>query len=91
MDKNEAAGKAPGRARDDMPVVTAWIDALRAAFGKDEIDAAIRRGLGDGTFWAMENGRIVGEPPEAARRRIEREWEEEAGNPDSSTLETGSK
>lgn len=44
-----------------MPVVTAFIDDLREAFGKADIDAAIRAGMnGQPTFWAIENGIEVG-------------------------------
>ncbi len=58
-----------------MPVVTAWIDELRLAFGKDTIDSAVRQGLADGSFWAMENGMVIGSPPESEKRRIEGEWQ----------------
>lgn len=47
--------------RDTMPEVTAWIDELRAAFGRDSIDASIRTGLARGGFYATENGLTVGE------------------------------
>lgn len=50
----------PGRMRETMPRVAAFIDALRAAFGRDEVDGWIRRGLADGTFRAEENGVVVG-------------------------------
>lgn len=48
-----------------MPTVTAWIDELREAFGKADIDAAIRKGLktdcpADERFFASENGHTVG-------------------------------
>ena len=44
-----------------MPLVTSFIDDLRGAFGCDEIDEAIRRGLrGEGVFWASEGGVEVG-------------------------------
>ena len=50
-----------------MPTVTAWIDELREAFGKVDIDAAIRAGMKadcpeDATFYATENGHTVGQP-----------------------------
>lgn len=49
--------------RQTMPTVAAWIDDLRAAFGADEINAAIRAGLdGQPTFHARENGQEVGTP-----------------------------
>lgn len=52
---------AKGSMREQMPVVTALIDGLRAAFGKDLIDGQIRKGMrGEPTFWAMENGHTVG-------------------------------
>lgn len=46
--------------RQLMPKVTAWIDALREAFGRDEVDGWIRDGLANGTFHAEENGHVVG-------------------------------
>lgn len=55
--------RRPVNARQEMPETTAFIDELRAVFGKDEIDSAMRRGKADGTFWAIENGCVVGQPP----------------------------
>lgn len=47
--------------RQAMPTVTAWIDDLRAAFGAEMIDAAIRAGIdGQPTFYAAENGIEIG-------------------------------
>ncbi|MBK4738924.1 hypothetical protein [Noviherbaspirillum pedocola] len=46
-----------------MPGVAAWIDSLREAFGKEMVDEMIRTGLKKGTFWAVENGNVVGQPP----------------------------
>lgn len=47
--------------RQAMPTVTAWIDDLRAAFGAEMIDAAIRAGIdGQPTFCAAENGIEIG-------------------------------
>ncbi|WP_199710602.1 hypothetical protein [Noviherbaspirillum cavernae] len=44
-----------------MPLTAAFLDDLRAAFGKEAIDAQIRRGLkGEPTFWARENGHRLG-------------------------------
>jgi hypothetical protein len=44
-----------------MPATAAFIDALREAFGKDCIDAQIRRGMkGESTFFAQENEQQVG-------------------------------
>jgi hypothetical protein len=48
--------------RDKMPVVAAFIDDLRATFGREAIDGVIRRGLRDGTFHAREDGHEVGQP-----------------------------
>lgn len=50
----------PGSMRLAMPKVAAFIDDLRAAFGKAEVDAWIRQGLKDGTFYAAENGHVIG-------------------------------
>lgn len=47
--------------REDMPTIAAWVDELRVAFGADEINAQIRKGLrGDPTFYASENGHKIG-------------------------------
>lgn len=44
-----------------MPQVTEWIDDLRAAFGREQIDGVIREGLrGRRCFWASENGNELG-------------------------------
>jgi len=44
-----------------MPGVTAFIDSMRAAFGKEVIDSIIRRGMrGEPVFFAKENGIEVG-------------------------------
>lgn len=49
--------------REAMPTVAAWIDDLRAAFGAETIDAAIRGGMnGMATFFAQENGKTIGTP-----------------------------
>lgn len=47
--------------RDAMPGTAAFIDALRAEFGAETIDRAIRGGLaGLPTFYAEEGGHSVG-------------------------------
>ena len=47
--------------RQAMPTVAGWIDGLRAAFGAEMIDAAIRAGIdGQPTFYAAENGIEIG-------------------------------
>lgn len=53
--------------RDQMPSVTAFVDDLREAFGRDQIDAVIRSGMrGNPVFHATENGHEIGTPlPEA--------------------------
>ena len=52
--------------RSKMPQVTAFIDDLRAAFGVDEIDNVIRRGLhadckSEQRFFAAEAGYEMGQ------------------------------
>lgn len=64
LPKDIACG-ASGHLRIQMPGVTAWIDSLREAFGKEMVDQMIRTGLREGTFWAVENGLVVGRPPVA--------------------------
>lgn len=47
--------------RKEMPEVTKFIDAMRDAFGKEMIDAQVRKGMrGEPTFWARENGIEIG-------------------------------
>lgn len=49
--------------RQTMPTVAGWIDDLRAAFGPEMINAAIRAGIdGQPTFHAKENGQSIGTP-----------------------------
>ncbi len=55
-----------------MPTIAAWIDAMVEAFGKEEIHGQIRQGLtGAPTFFASENGHMVGTPvTTGARYRV---------------------
>lgn len=58
-------GGVPAMSRQSMPTVAAWIDDLREAFGKTEIDAVIRVGLRPDCeprrrFFASENGQEIG-------------------------------
>lgn len=47
--------------RTQMPVVSAFVDECRAAFGVDAVNTQIRRGMqGEQTFYATENGHQVG-------------------------------
>jgi hypothetical protein len=49
--------------RDQMPATAEFVDAMRAAFGAEEIDGQIRKGLrGEPTFHAVEAGQEVGTP-----------------------------
>jgi len=44
-----------------MPTCAAFIDSLRDVWGKEMIDAQIRKGMkGEPTFWASENGHEIG-------------------------------
>lgn len=55
-----AAPRTPSL-RDAMPRASAFIDAMRDAFGRADIDAAIRAGMnGTPGFWVRENGREAG-------------------------------
>ncbi len=46
-----------------MPTVAGWIDELRATFGAEQINAAIRAGIdGQPTFHAREGGNEIGTP-----------------------------
>lgn len=51
----------PGSLRETMPETAAFIDAMREAFGADQINASIKAGIdGQPTFYACENGVEVG-------------------------------
>nr|WP_314622623.1 hypothetical protein [uncultured Noviherbaspirillum sp.] len=65
LETRPMASPKPGHLREKMPGVTAWIDTLRDAFGKEMVDQMIRTGLREGTFWAVEKGIVVGTPPAA--------------------------
>lgn len=44
-----------------MPEIAAFVADMKAAFGEQEIDEAIRRGkAGEPTFYGCENGRTIG-------------------------------
>lgn len=62
--------------RERMPEVTRFIDSLRDAFGKEDIDVSIKRGLEQGTFYAEENGYTVGVNPDIYDGMPEFEWRE---------------
>lgn len=61
-----AETKPKGYLRDSMPTCAAFIDAMREAFGADQVDPSIRAGMrGEaGKFWAREGGHELGTPPE---------------------------
>lgn len=47
--------------RESMPLISEWIDDMRAAFGREEVEGQIRRGMkGEPVFYASENGVEVG-------------------------------
>lgn len=68
----------PTNAREQMPLVTEFIDSLRKTFGKTEIDNCIRSGLRDGSFFAIEDGYVIGSPPPRALLEYEQRQEEAA-------------
>ncbi|MGY6214969.1 hypothetical protein ACW73L_07390 [Methylolobus aquaticus] len=54
--------------REQMPQTAAFIDDLRAVFGKESVDAQIRAGMrGDPMFWASEAGHEIGTKPLGGR------------------------
>jgi len=58
--------------RETMPVVSAFVDELREAFGAVEINTQIRAGMaGEGTFWASESGVEVGSKPRQIPPRLQ--------------------
>lgn len=60
-----------GSLRSAMPGITAWVDELRAAFGRETIDKQIRRGMrGDPVFYAEENGHRIGTPTPVSKQAL---------------------
>ena len=55
---------AKGSLRTEMPIVAKIVDDFRDAFGADNINSVIRRGIqGEpGRFHAVENGHEIGTP-----------------------------
>lgn len=73
----EKPGKKPMRA--EMPTIAAWVDAMVAAFGKDEVHGQIRRGMaGEPTFYAQENGHAIGTRPARGQHAVRWNAREEA-------------
>jgi hypothetical protein len=65
---------AKGSLREQMPVTAAWIDEMRAAFGKESIDGQLRKAMkGEPVFFAQENGHTVGTPSPA---RVRVQWDQ---------------
>lgn len=62
----------PLNPKTDMPLIAAWIDELRSALGKDMVDKAVRDGLKNGDFRAIEQGFVIGTPPPDAIRAEQR-------------------
>ncbi len=60
----EGADVSKGSMREQMPQTAAFIDALREAFGADQIDPSIRLGVAGapGKFHAVEGGHELGTP-----------------------------
>ena len=63
---------SPKPARAAMPLIAAFIDEMRDAFGREAIDGMIRKATVEGlpTFYASEAGRTVGTPRPAVRFEI---------------------
>lgn len=55
--------------RDEMPTTAAFVDAMRDAFGRGEVNAWVL-GKNGGQMWASENGREYGERLELGTRSI---------------------
>lgn len=74
--------------RVSMPETAAFIDALREAFGADQVDPSIRAGMrGEPCFYAREGGHQLGCPETVAdpARLVEvgiempAQWQRKAG------------
>lgn len=65
---------AKGGMREQMPVIAALVDDLRAAFGADYINRIVSAGMrGEPVFWASENGHQVGTAPVEGTRVVKDE------------------
>lgn len=54
----------PGSLRDELPEIAQWVDDLRAAFGREPVDSAIRRGMrGQDGFCIRRDGQVVAGTP----------------------------
>ncbi len=63
MSKEWVGKYAAGELREKMPLITAWLDDLRSAFGAETVNTAIKGGIaGRPTFYAEEAGVAVGTP-----------------------------
>lgn len=49
--------------RELMPHCAAFIDSMREAFGAEAIDESIKQMRREGTWYAIENGYVLGNPP----------------------------
>lgn len=61
--------RSDGYMRVAMPVVAGFVDDLRHAFGRLDVDSWVRRGIADGSFHASEGGQQIGQsvpPPDNA-------------------------
>ena len=58
--------------RQSMPETTAFIDAMRDAFGPENINRSIKAGIeGQPTFYARENGQEIGtRAPQSDERTV---------------------
>jgi hypothetical protein len=62
MEVAEKIKKKSGDMRSAMPQTTAFVDAMREAFGVDDVNEVIKKGMRGHAwhFWASENGHEIG-------------------------------
>lgn len=63
--------KRPQNAKEQMPGVADFMEQLRAQCGAEWVERLQREGLADGSFWAIEDGYVIGSPPPSAIRDAE--------------------
>ncbi|MBG6083230.1 hypothetical protein [Rubrivivax gelatinosus] len=60
--------KRPTKPKEQMPGFAAFMDELRAQLGHEWVVRIQKEGLQNGSFWAIENGYVIGRPSSSAIR-----------------------
>ena len=60
--------KRPSNPKEQMPAVAAFMEDLRKQLGGEWVAQLQREGLETGSFWAIEDGYVIGRPPASGIR-----------------------